>query len=203
MRTLASLAVLVLVLGGCYLPSNFKAEIVINREGDFRMSYVGEFSDSTILTKLAADDLTVEEEDERVETLFRDLSRDPSFTQIVYIGNAVFEVTYDARGNIYFDKTLTFVRTSDRIVTLAYVEKTKEITMRGGTVPINFRDRLLALGYDMNGELRLTTDAEVIDHNATEGTGDDEQKTYLWVIQSMNDPPPNLSSPRTNRGREA
>jgi hypothetical protein len=179
-------------LGGCYLPSNFKAEIVINREGDFRMSYVREFSDLTILTKLAADDLTVEEEDERVETLFRDLSRDPSFTKIVYIGNAVFEVTYDARGNIYFDKTLTFVRTSDRIVTLAYVEKTKEITMRGGTVPINFRDRLLALGYDMNGELRLTTDAEVIEHNATEVTGDDEQKTYLWVIQNMDDPPPKL-----------
>ena len=87
-RAFIILVALAVALGGCYLPSDFKAELTIARDGEFHMRYVGDFADSTILTKLAKNELTPEEEEERAATLFRDLARDPGFTQIFYKGDA-------------------------------------------------------------------------------------------------------------------
>ena len=57
--------------------------------------------------------------------------------------------------------------------------------------------RVQAAGLDAMGELRVRTDARIIEHNATEVKdikGEDRMKLYVWKVKSLSDPAPRLSA---------
>ena len=186
------LAVLAVALAGCYLPGEFTAEGRIDRaSGEYELRYVGEFIDSGILQKLAAGTLDADEEAEKVANVERDLRRDRAFTSIEYRGGGVFDVRYAWRGNIFRHRQFTFIRPNSRIVTISYVEEEDTIKVLGGAVPSNYHEQLTAIGYSVRGELRVITNGDVIDHNATQVAREPET-SYIWIFRSIADPPARL-----------
>ena len=145
-----------------------------------------------LLRQLANAELDEDEEAETIDAIERDLARDPAFTAVEYRGNATFTVRYERRGNFYRHRYFTFVRHNSRVVSLGYVEEEETITVKGGAIPSSYHEQLTALGYQVNGELRITTDLDVKDHNATEVIRDDQGTTYLWIFRSIADPPARL-----------
>ena len=69
---------------------------------------------------------------------------------------------------------------------MAYVRTTGQITIRGSIIPENQRPTLAEIGYVMTGEFRVTTDARVIEHNATGVTeAEGGRLTYIWVMRGL------------------
>lgn len=178
---------LMLVLGACYLPSELKAEVRIARDGQFQITYIGDLADSDLISRRTDPD----EIEEKIAVRQRDLARDSGFTQIRYKGEGYFEVTYDKRGNIFRQRTITFVNSGSKIVTIALVARDNKITIRGGSIPANFHDQLRATGYDLRGQFTVVTDANVTDHNAQSVTGE-ETRTYSWTLAGLEAVAPKL-----------
>ena len=179
---------LLFVLSSCYLPAEFRSDIHISRNGEYRISYHGNLVHAGLLSTLADGELDTDDEAEKVAAIERDLARDPAFAKVKYLGRATFAVTYDRRGNIYHHRYFTFVRQNSLILSIAYVEDNAEITVAGGAVPSSHHQQLTELGYQVRGELRITTDMDVKDHNATEVIRD-EATTYLWLFRDVADAP--------------
>ena len=58
--------------------------------------------------------------------------------------------------------------------------------------------RMAELGISMRGEFRITTDGNVLRHNATEVRQFGTYKVYIWKIENAFSPPPNLVMQRDN-----
>jgi len=90
-------------------------------------------------------------------------------------------------------KMVTFLRRNANIISLKYVRTTGRITMTGTAVAPSQAKRLSAMGLNITGELRLKTDANVVDHNATKVKKTKKHsKLYIWKLKSIFDPSPNL-----------
>ena len=163
----AGAAVLIAALSGCYLPTRFVAEITIQRTGDYTLTFDGGLLSSNLVPGLMTGEPDQKEIDERLEGVFADLGRDSSYQTVEYLGNGAFQVYFEKSDNIFVRTSVTFIRTDNRFLSIAYVRRTGEITIRASIVPENQRPRLEAIGYSMAGEFRVTTDARVLDHNAT------------------------------------
>ncbi len=176
-----------LLAAGCYLPSNFRADIAISADGRYRVQYIGDLGDSDILGgRYEGAELT-----KAIGVRERDLGRSSGFTRTFYRGDGDFEVKFDKRGDIFRQKTIRFVDNGSKIATISLVSETGLLTVRGGSIPLNFHDQLTALGYVLQGKFTIFTDANVIDHNAHSVTGE-EQRTYTWELNGFNQKPPKL-----------
>ena len=185
-------AAVVLALSGCYVPTEFSAEIFVGRNGDFTLRYDGVLTNAGLVPGLMLEELNDAELEDRVANIQADLERDSGFRSVRHLGGGQYEVSYERSGNILAQNTLTFVRSDSRIFTIAYVRRTGQITVRGASVPDAQRDWLADAGINMRGELRIVTDARVLHHN-TVGTEEDENGTaYIWIIRDMYSPAPLL-----------
>ena len=182
----AGAVVLIAALSGCYLPTRFVAEITIQRTGDYTLTFDGVLLSSNLVPGLMTGEPDQQEIDERLAGVFTDLGRDSSYQTVEYLGNGAFQVYFEKSDNIFDRTSVTFIRTDNRFLSIAYVRTTGEITIRASIVPENQRPRLETIGYSMAGEFRVTTDARVLDHNAT-GVIEAENGalTYIWVMRGM------------------
>ncbi len=179
------------ILAGCYLPSQFKFDVRISDNGEYTVSYVGRLAESTLLIGLREGTMDAAKEAEKVEMVKKDLARDSGFRAVNYVGGGFFDVRYEKAGNIFDDKTLTFVNGSSRILSLALISETNTLTILGSTVPVNYHKQLKSIGFTLDGELRVVTDAKVLDHNANQISGDSE-KTYFWALRDLDAPAPKI-----------
>lgn len=180
-----------LFLAGCYLPSQFKIDVRIGNDGSYTVSYVGRLADSNMFVGLKSGRIDTAQEAGRVETIKRDLARDSGFRSVDYVGEGYFQVRYEKAGNIFDDRTFTFVNGGSKILTIVLVEKSKTVTVLVGSVPTSVRDRLNRLAFILEGEIRVVTDANVLEHNANLVTGEDV-KAYVWALRELDTPAPKM-----------
>lgn len=179
---------------GCYLPTKFKAEINISDNGDYTMNFSGTLAAPGIAPGLTFDHPDAATLAERVENVRRDLIRDPGFQDLRYLGGGIYQIDYRRAGNVRTEKTVTFVRTDSKILTIAFVKTSGEIQVRGVTIPSAQRKWILDAGLNMIGELRITTTSAVKNHNATTVIdGDKGAKTYVWVINGVDAKAPSFT----------
>lgn len=196
------LGAMLLVLTSCYLPTEFKSEIRINRYGDFALTYNGDLIYAPLYEEASRNKLTPAEMNEKVATLVRDLQRDrtydrtgkepprPMFTQIEHKGMGRFAVRYQREGSLDADALVTFVRRNANILSLK--SKDGVIAIRANALSATDSQRLMALGLQMRGELRVVTDAQVLEHNANSVRPYMGYLVYVWQIDNALAPAPRL-----------
>jgi hypothetical protein len=190
-RLTAAFVLLAGVLAGCYLPTDFQADLQIDDRGNYAFRYIGNLTDLSMLQRMASGDLRGDAIAERAEVARRDLGRDKAFREIKYLEKGKFKVRYERRGNILIERSFDFVRFNSRFLGLK--------RLKGGTVVVfggkpNDRDikRLEEAGLKANGELRVWTNAKVIDHNAQDLRPVKGLRLYIWRIKSLKQAPPKL-----------
>ena len=178
------------LLAGCYLPSDFVADLRITPDGDYNFQYTGQLTYVPLLEKIREGGLSQLETAEQVKTVIADLARDKGFEEISYVDSATFRVRYKRVGNILREKSYTFVRISARLLSM---ERRAD-----GTVVIfgdkpNTADaqRIAATGIVMRGQFRIQTEADVVRHNATE-VMEVAPPVYVWRIDGVEQPSPQL-----------
>lgn len=185
------------VLSGCYLPILFDAEIEITRTGYFKMIFDGYVAKVQLYEKLRKNEISREEEQEAVETIRTDFTRDTSTKAFEYMKKGRFRVNWQREGDLTKVKTVTFFRRNENMLGIAYNSKTGQISVNGRSMKRDIRQRLADMGLAMRGEIRVITDAAVLRHNATSVKRNRSRgpnfKTYTWKIPNIFSPTPAMS----------
>ncbi len=184
---------LLLVAAACYVPIRFDAEIEITRTGHYAMEFDGYVVDLPLYEGLSKGKITGPEEEKKVALIKTDFTRDSSTKVVEYQRRGVFRVHWKAQGDLLKAKMVTFIRRNAAMLTISYADPTGLISVYGASLTDENAKRLANLGLGTEGEIRLTTDAKVVSHNA--GTVRDNPKkgsgfkTYVWKVQGFEKPP--------------
>lgn len=196
-------AVTILLLSGCYLPSDFRAEVRINAIGDYSILYAGDLVYAPLYQDVIQGKLSPAEVKEKVEILLNDLQREkvydpvnnvttniPHFREVTHLGMGRFRVRYEREGWLDERDSFNFVRRNAVVLSLRTKNGVISIAVPG--LSPTDSQRMMGLGLDVKGELRVVTNAQVIDHNATQVKTYAGHQVYIWTIDSVLSPPPRI-----------
>lgn len=193
LKRLVTLAAVALLLGSCYLPVKFDAEIEIDRAGYYSMIFDGYLAQIPLYEDLVAKKITANEEAERVAVLKRDFTRDSAVTEFEYFKQGIFKVHWEKRGDLLTGRMVTFARRNEAMLTLKYVKTTRMITVSAGGMSQAQRQQVLERGLNVTGEMRVITDATVVSSNATFSQPVPDRPgwtMYVWRIENALSPSP-------------
>ena len=177
-------------ISGCYFPSDFTADLQLDREGRYRFTYVGKLTDVSMARRLVRGDLQGINLQNRIEIAERDMRRDNSFKEIRYEEKARFDIKYQREGYIVAERSFDFVRLSSRFLTLKYNRNTGEITLIGGKPNKKQANALGEAGIEFNGILRVWTNAQPDRHNSKKVETRGRLIVYSWKIENIDQPVP-------------
>lgn len=180
----------VLVLSGCYLPDRFKLDMNIDKSGKYAFIYEGDLVAFNFLRKIGQNEVRQDNPDE-IEVYVQDLKRDSGFEEVRYLGQARYWVKYKRQSNILEHANFSFVRRNAPFITIKRGE-TGLVSIEGDKPNKQYRDELVANGFDTRGLVRLWTNARVLDHNAQQVI-EGNPTQYIWRIESIHQPTPKLT----------
>ena len=178
-----------LILSGCYLPDRFTLQINMQRNGEYAFIYEGDLLAFNFLRKIGAGEVSPTDADE-IKVYENDLRRDSGFSEVSYLGQGRYRVKYRRQSNILERPSFNFVRRNAPFMT---IKRNAEglITLTGDRPNKQYRDELVAKGFNTRGVVRLWTDARVLDHNANQVIQGNPTQ-YVWDIRSIQQPAPRL-----------
>jgi hypothetical protein len=186
-------ALLITGLSSCYVPVGFYSEVEIDRTGYYEMKYDGYLVWAPLYEKLRKGTLGPAEEQKKVAEITTDLKRDGAMREVTYMRRGRFKVQWRKSGDLLRAKMVTFVRQSDKIITLKFIKDTGEMILEGTSTSRTRGKQLVDTGLNISGDLRVATDARVTSHNATSVSQNGARgRIYTWKIRSVFDPPPHL-----------
>ena len=184
---------LVLLASGCYLPVRFDAEIEVHRSGHYGIEFDGYIVDLPLYEALFKQKTTGAEEEKKVETVKTDFKRDRGTKDIQYHRRGVFRVKWQDQGDLLKAKMVTFIRRNAAMLTISYADTTGLVSIYGASLTKENIERIAALSLGTEGQIRLHTDAKVVNHNATSVADNPKKgpnfKTYTWRVAGFETPP--------------
>ena len=175
-------------ISSCFFPEEFAAKITINKDGTYSLVYDG------ILTFVPAKAAEIQQgkltsADEReIKKGEQEMLKDPKFKNVKYIGHGQFKVFYKDEGTL--NTSIYFINQDQNIVSIVPTNDRK-VQIRGMKLDRNDIEQLQKLEMKIDGQLEVTTDAKVIEHNARSAPSFFGLfGSYKWQIKSVNDPAP-------------
>lgn len=192
LRSLIVAIVAVIALSSCYLPGSFDAEIELSRTGLYKMTFDGYIVDVQLYDDLRQNKLTKPQQDEKIAAIIADFKRDGDTKEISYYGQGAFKVIWQTSGDITRTSQVTFFRRNENMLSILYSEKDGTITLQTKYIKKQDADRILQMGLNVQGVLRVKTDARIIAHNAQRVTKDGLTTIYGFRMTSITDPSPRM-----------
>ena len=198
LRPAAALLVAIVLsrmLAGCYLPVRFDAEIEITRTGYYEIIFDGYVTEVTMFDALRRRSLSPGEEQTRADNVIQDFRRDSSTREARYVKPGIFKVNWQKSGDLLRARMITFFRRNESMLIVKYVKDTRLITVQATPIGKENARKLLDIGLGMQGQLRVKTDANVVDHNAGRvvDTAARNQKMYVWDVVDITAPAPKIT----------
>ena len=182
----------IFLLASCYLPGSFDAEIELSRTGLYKMSFDGYIVDLNLYNEIRENKLKPEEEKAKADRIITDFRRDRDTKEVSYFGKGAFKVVWSKSGDITKARSVTFFRRNENMLSISYNEEERAITLAGKYVKKEDAERLIQMGLNVQGVLRIKTDARVEGHNATKVTKEGLVTLYGWQLTSITDPSPKM-----------
>jgi hypothetical protein len=189
-RILSVVALTVLV-SSCYIPDKFRGELRLSKYGDWALTYEGDVIYAPIMHEYANGKITPENEAERHNNIYKDLVRDIAVKDLKRTGKGRFHLRYERGGRLGKVQLTSLLRRDARLISLKSNEDGTIIIDANG-VKASDAQRMAELGIGMEGEFRITTDANVLRHNATEVRPFGLYKVYIWRIENALSATPTL-----------
>lgn len=182
---------LTFALSSCYIPDKFKGELRLSKYGDYALNYEGDLIWAPILHEYAQGNITPENEEEKNNNIYKDLVRDPAIHDLKRVGKGRFHVKYERIGRLKKVQLTSLLRRDARLISLKANED-GTIIIDANSVKASDAQRMAELGIGMAGEFRITTDANVLRHNATDVRQFGKSKVYVWKIENALSQTPTL-----------
>ena len=189
-RSLGVFLVLLLsiFLSGCVTPNRFTAVLTIYKNGEYCFTYTGTYYDLDIVMTLDANSansaISDEIHDQKVQRALEVLVANPNLMSFEYIGEGLFNVGYQIRGN-FKEKPLKLPNEMEVLFTLEQLPDRK--TARFTFSPINesmprTRELSTRLAQKMDGSIVIYSELPVI---RTEGKTDKptQASSVIWHVK--------------------
>ncbi|MBF0267152.1 MAG: hypothetical protein HQL44_01035 [Alphaproteobacteria bacterium] len=182
------LALLVPLLGSCWLPSQFEAIIQIMKDGSFAVQYKGTMDYAPLVYDIKTKNLPIEEQTKKTAILERDLRRDSGFQEVATMGNGRFRVRYRHDDKISGTFIYTFVRRNAAIMKVL-VGKDGRASIWFDTLSPEDAKRATGLGMSINGTVKMISDLPMLESNAQKTEQQGTAKVYIWQITRYDQSP--------------
>ncbi len=179
------------VLSSCYVPDKFRSELRLSRYGDYALSFKGDLLYAPILDDYRKHKVNPEDEPQRIENIRRDLARDIAFRKVESKGKGRFAVEYERAGRLERMQLIALVRRDARLIAMRSLDN-GVIVINANAMKPSDAQIMAEMGLTMEGEFRITTDANVVENNATEIRKFGNAKVYIWKIENPLSPMPHL-----------
>jgi len=187
--TFTTVFVMSMFISSCMFPEEFKSEVNINKDGTFTFEYKGTLTFVMgRAEEVESGKLTLDDSD--IEDLKNELAEDKGFESIEYIGHSKFKVKYNKNGKL--TEPFNFIDESIKIFSIAPKDD-GVIEVKG--IKLNKSDikKLKKIKLTIDGELKLSTNGKVIEHNASSTPSlFGLIGGYVWVVKSLDDPQPKI-----------
>lgn len=184
-------AAMVLLLTGCFLPSNFEATMQIAPDGRFAFTYKGYLTQLQFLQRIGQEELEGDEIEEYVDIYANSMKRDEGFKEVTYISQAKYRVRYQKQANLAKVRQFTFPSRQGKLIAVKLNEQ-GYIEVFSGSIPASIKPELKAKGFKLWGKVKIWTSAKVQSHNADTVTPQGGNTLYEWDIRSMDHPAPEM-----------
>lgn len=194
-RAAAALVLTLPLLAGCYLPDRFQSEIRLARTGEYGVYFKGNLTWLPLVKDLREGKVSEAELPERMAVFQRDLDRDSNFSTVRPVGPGTFAVEYNRVGRLDLPDLVTFVRRNARIISMQTAED-GTITVTGSqAIKMIPPETIERAGLNSRGLFRITTNAEVIRHNADSvRLGPEGYVIYDWNINGVRGQEPHFEA---------
>ena len=194
LRRYLPLVAAAVLLGGCYFPGSFDAEIELSRNGLYKMSFDGYIVELNHYNDLRQKKIVPgdKRDKERIATVLRDFKRDGATKLAEYFQQGAYHVQWSKGGDIIRLRQIAFFRRNENMFSITFDKDKLTMTVRGKYIRKVDQKRLEDIGLNMQGVLRIKTDAPVVSHTATKVTKQGPITIYGWRINSMKDPSPKM-----------
>jgi hypothetical protein len=190
-RTLATGAA-VCLLASCYIPDRFESEIRLTKDGGFGVTYIGQLIYAPLFGQIARGEIPEDKAKDSERLILEQLKRDEAFKEVTSLGNGRYQVRFEREGR--FAGAMQMVNFATRNQAIFRIRTTEDglVQVNGSGQGQLYADRFAEVGLKTQGLLRIVTDAEVVEHNATfvRASRTPGFTQYDWRIRSFADPPP-------------
>ncbi|MDX2144217.1 MAG: hypothetical protein SFV19_12750 [Rhodospirillaceae bacterium] len=182
------------VLANCWLPEQFETEIRFTSTGAWGVTHIGTITYAPLFGQIVRGVIAKEDADRQVRQHLEFLKLDSNFKEVNSLGSGRFQVKYMREGQFAGAKqSFNFIARQGAMFRLRTTPDARVILAGSGQARI-YADRFEEVGLKMQGLIRVVTDAEVIEHNATTVR---QSRTpgfvqYDWRVRSLRDKPPKL-----------
>ncbi len=191
LRAAAAAAATICLLASCYLPDRYEAEIRLTRDGGYGVTFIGQLTYAPLYGQIARGEITPEKAEENNRMIQEQLKRDTAFKEVSPWGRGRYQVRFAREGR--FGGAMQMVNFATRQQAIVRIR-----TPEAGLIQVNstgqgqlYADRFEEIGLRTQGLLRIVTDVEVLEHNATfvRASPTPGFTQYDWRIRNFRDAP--------------
>jgi hypothetical protein len=191
-RTAVAVAATLLLLASCYLPDRYEAEVRLTKDGSFGVTFIGQLTYAPLYGQIARGQITPEKAEANDKMILEQLRRDTSFKEVTPLGKGRYQVRFEREGR--FGGAMQMVNFATHNQAIFRIRTTEDglIQVNGSGQGQLYADRFEAIGLRMQGLLRVVSDVEVLEHNATfvRASRTPGFTQYDWRIRNFRDEPP-------------
>jgi hypothetical protein len=191
-RSAAAALAAVGLLASCYLPDRYEAEIRLTKDGGYGVTFIGQLTYAPLYGQIARGLITEEKAKDNDRMILEQLKRDTAFKEVSPLGRGRYQVRFEREGR--FGGAMQMVNFATRNQAIFRVRTTEDglVQVNGSGQGQLYAARFEEIGLRIQGLLRIVTDAEVIEHNATfvRASVTPGFTQYDWRIRNFRDPPP-------------
>lgn len=177
-----ALGAVALVVSSCYLPARFDTEIELDRAGYYDIKFEGYLADVGLFRGLRDGTISPAQEAEKIGVIERDFARDADTKAFEYFREGHFKLKWERAGDLIESRTVTFIRRNEQIFQVKYMEKSGHVVFEGKSITKENRQRILDMGLDMKGQIRIKTDMPIKSDNATSKKKDPLNPRFTWLV---------------------
>jgi hypothetical protein len=179
----------IILLSSCFYPEKFNATLNIDKSGSYNFVYDG----TLVFLQFDSEKdepLLTDQNPQEIKKLAEELKKDPNFQEVKYTGKGRFKVLYRREGVITPNVKTQLLSESCRIISIRQIQPGK-VLIKGANLDEVDIEYLKKLNFRLQGKLIVTTNAEVIRHNAERSPWfPGLSKTYEWQFSLSPFPEP-------------
>ena len=180
------------LLASCYLPDRFEAEIRLTKDGGFGVTYIGQLIYAPLFGQIARGQIEPEKAEANDLMMLEQLRRDSAFKEVNPLGRGRYQVRFEREGR--FAGAMQMVNFATRQRAIFRIRTTEDglVQMNGSGQGQLYAERFEEIGLSTQGMIRVVTDVEVLEHNATfvRASKTPGFTQYDWRIRNFRDEPP-------------
>ena len=167
-RPLAAALLCALLLGSCFIPERYEAEVRLTKDGSYGVTFIGVLTYAPLFGQIARKKISPEKAAEQIRKFKNFLEQDTYFKEVQSLGSGRFQVRYEREGRFAGTDQMVNFPSRQYAVFCIGTNLRGEVTIAvSGGRGYLYADSFEEVGLSTQGLFRVsTTDAKVLDHNA-------------------------------------